>query len=316
VRRRLLVLVIIAIAVVAFQIATRPPTLSPREDTLAHWTFDRLRAWVAVRPSPTPGPASASATPKPTPTPPSVGRPRTPGDAVSRASGRIFLAFGFDDGTCSGTVITDRSRDVSLVLTAGHCVYELERSRFASAWLFVPGLALGEIPDCVARPTGCWTPRALLIEQAFVSAGTFNDEAVTHDIGIAVIDAGPAHDQLDQVAGNLPLADAPAAGDPVELVGYPGDRQDSGSGLTTCSGVLDEVPATSSSLVWAAACDMTGGSSGGAWLVDTSAGTPSIVSVTSAGVRDESRFGPVFDADTMALIDAAETATSNTVLAR
>ena len=315
-RRSLLFLAVIAIAFVAFQIATRPPTLSPLEQTMAHWTSDRLRAWVAVRPSPTPAPATASATPRPTPNPPSVGRPRTRDDAVSRASGRIFLAFGFDDGACSGTVITDRSRDVSLVLTAAHCVYELERSRFASDWLFVPGLALGEIPDCHARPTGCWTPRALLVEQAFVSADTFNGEAITHDIGIAVIDAGPAHDQLDEVAGNLPLADAPAVGHPVELVGYPGDRQYSGSALTVCSGALDEVPATSSSLVWAAACDMTGGSSGGAWVVDAAAGTPAIASVTSSGVRGESRFGPVFDADTMAMIAAAETATSNTVLAR
>jgi V8-like Glu-specific endopeptidase len=309
VRRRRLVLATIAVAVVAVGIATRPPPLSALDQTLTYWDQGRLQAWVALRPSPGPGAA-------PAPISPSVGRPRAASDAVSRASGRIFFSFGFDDSACSGTVLSDSDQGVSLVVTAAHCLYQQERSRFATNWLFVPGLAREEIPDCHARPTSCWTPRAMLVEKAYVDAGTFDDEAVVHDVGVAVIDGVPGLGQLDALAGSLPLADAPTAGEAVELVGYPGDRQYSGSALTVCTDILDRGPTTTSADVWGAACDMTGGASGGAWVVGAAAGRPAIVSVTSAGVRDEFLYAPVFDEETAALIAAAASATANTVLAR
>ena len=69
---------------------------------------------------------------------------------------------------------------------------------------------------------------------------------------------------------------------------------------------------SASSPIWVAACDMTGGASGGAWVIDAESGSPAIVSVTSAG-GGKFLAGPVFDADTTALITAAETATANTV---
>src|SRR5262245_34847323 len=37
-----------------------------------------------------------------------------------RIHGRLFLTFGASNASCSGTVVTSRSRDV--ILTAGHCV--------------------------------------------------------------------------------------------------------------------------------------------------------------------------------------------------
>ena len=98
-------------------------------------------------------PASASTAPQATP---------------CRGRRADFLGFASTDGACSGTVITDHSRDVSLVLD-GRALCLSARAEPWTDWLFVPGLALGEIPDSESSAHGCWTPRALLVEQAFVS---------------------------------------------------------------------------------------------------------------------------------------------------
>jgi V8-like Glu-specific endopeptidase len=306
-RRRLVLVPAFVVAVGVYAIISTPPKPSIREETLGHWTAQRLTAWVALR-----APGSSSATASPPGSGVNIGKPWGQDGLVARSSGRIFFAVAGDDSACSGTVLTDQRSDVSLVITAAHCVYDLQSDTFATDWLFVPGLAQGEIPDCQTRSLGCWTPNALLVEQAFVSAGTYNQIALRHDIGIAVIGPGPAKDQLDQAVGSLALADGSISdGEFVDLVGYPGDRQYSGSALTFCSGPMSQAGAS----IWAMECDMTGGASGGAWIARASTAAPVIASVTSGGTGGI-RAGPVFDADTAALILAAESATANTVLAR
>jgi V8-like Glu-specific endopeptidase len=308
VRRRLLLLAVVA-GIAVYALSGTSPKPSIRDETLAHWTIQRLRAWVALR-----APGDPSATASPTSGRADTGQPWSASGAIARSSGRIFSVMNGDDSACSGTVLTDRSADVSLVITAAHCVYDLEAFQFATDWLFVPGLAQGEIPDCGRRPLGCWTPKALLIERAFTSTGTFNQLAVRHDIGIAVIGPGPANDQLDQVAGGLALAPTSVSdGELIDLVGYPGDRQYSGSALTFCSGPMSQegLPGIA---IWALDCDMTGGASGGAWVTGGSTTDPMIASVTSGSVGGRTLVGPIFDPETNDLIAAAETATANTQL--
>jgi V8-like Glu-specific endopeptidase len=300
-----LLAVVIVVAIVLFAIISTPPKPSIRDETLAHWTTERLTAWVALR-----APGSSGTTASSPVSLGNVGQPWGQSDVIARSSGRIFSAVAGDDYACSGTVLTDTSAEISLVITAAHCVYDLQTDLFATDWLFVPGLAKGEIPDCRTRALGCWTSKAFLVEKGFVSAGTYNQTALRHDIGIAVIGPGPPQEQLDQVVGGLALADAAVSdGEFVDLVGYPGDRQYSGSALTFCSGPMSQAGAA-----WVIDCDMTGGSSGGAWIAKASSSAPVIASLTSGGTG-VIRAGPVFDDNTTALILAAETATANTVLA-
>ena len=117
-------------------------------DVRAYWTPERMREAI-----PLDGPAAGRV---------------APGDALARAAaeapdqeidpsldvtypyrihGRLFLRFGASNASCSGTVVTSRSRD--LILTAGHCVAEpvgLGASLFATNVIFVPGYRSGSAP--------------------------------------------------------------------------------------------------------------------------------------------------------------------------
>ena len=62
----------------------------------------------------------------------------TGGGKVKATTGKVLFTMGGVDYVCSGAVARDESATTSLILTAGHCVYDEAGGDFATNWRFVP----------------------------------------------------------------------------------------------------------------------------------------------------------------------------------
>lgn len=230
-------------------------------------------------------------------------------DDVYRLVGRALFNLDGTDYICSGTVVLDTDADTSLVLTAGHCVMENDRSTTATNWMFIPQFDSAPSYTCGSTTYGCWSGTSVYGDTEFLNAGGFNDAAVTHDWAfVRVGRGGTDNTQLDAL-GSFNL-DAPglALGSTVGAYGYPAAQRYKGKDLTYCQGPVSE-DSRSSNLTWGLACNMTGGSSGGGWIFgdakDDTRGT--LVSVNSYGYSDLAyMFGPKFNGETIDAYDAAK----------
>ncbi|HEX4751662.1 MAG TPA: hypothetical protein VH268_02100, partial [Solirubrobacterales bacterium] len=106
--------------------------------TRRFWTPARMRA---ARPVEAAAVAHASSlNPALTSTSETIADPTEPG---YRVNGAIFINEGFGYGRCSGTSVVSPNK--SVVITAGHCVYD-EGIWSDRKWVFVPGYHHGERP--------------------------------------------------------------------------------------------------------------------------------------------------------------------------
>jgi V8-like Glu-specific endopeptidase len=303
---------------------------------VAYWTPERMKAAKPrdfVRNAD--GSFSLAATPKAKPSGENKGKPggdtttstttvtgatwtlnETP---VNELTGKVYFQFTETDGwICSGTVVDDgRDSASSLVLTAGHCVYDQATQRFASNWLFIPDFDEAPTYTCSRTEYGCWTATELVAHAGFTSETKFTTKATLHDFAVAVVGSGGKDGvvpDLDAaVGGSYGLEiDGVAAGDTLSAFGYPAAKKYSGNVLTYCSGPITTDPYNSGQ-TWGLACDMTGGSSGGPWFtgIDTKSGSGGAVgSLNSYGYRGLTyMFGPKFDQNTRAVYETAKTGT-------
>jgi hypothetical protein len=183
-----------------------------------------------------------------------------PSAAEVRMHGKVFFSDPSDgnDYVCSGTAVT--SPNGSLVWTAGHCV-------FLFAWhtnfVFIPGYHNGdapfeEWPALYTSAPGSWV----------------NNNNVRQDVGVAVVDTDPVTGAtLTDSVGSRELAFNGVRDQAYVSYGYPANRQDNpdftGEREFTCavaSAADDPFDGGSGPLPLAIGCDMTGGSSGGAWV--------------------------------------------------
>ena len=229
--------------------------------------------------------------------------------------------MGGGDWICSGSVATDTRSGFSTVLTAGHCVVDSDTGEFATNWMFIPAFDLAPTYTCASATYGCWTATALVARREFATAGAFNDTAVTHDWGFAVVAGGGKQAnstaQLDTTVGGTFALDAStaAAGSTLTALGYPAAGKYHGKDLTYCQGPVGR-DAQTDNLTYSLACDMTGGSSGGPWLSNASAGygakLRSLNSYGYSGVRN--MYGPIFNSETTATYTTATGTTSGDIL--
>ena len=200
---------------------------------------------------------------------------------VYKATGKVYFQMNGSGWICSGTALQDTRANQSLVVTAGHCVYDEENgngslSGFATNWLFIPEFDSHPTYTCADTTYGCWTAQALVVNKGFATAGGFTTTATHYDWGFAVVGAG----------GKSGTASLEAT---VGTFNY-------------------------------AASSMTGGSSGGPWLsgFDTATGNSgTIKSLNSYGYSGQSNmYGPKFNADTSNTYGAANNTntTSNTIV--
>lgn len=170
-----------------------------------------------------------------------------------RTHGKVYFRQGGLDYVCSGTVIKSRTR--SLVITAGHCVYS-GLGGFAQNFMFVPAKRGGK------EPFGRWAARKLATTPQWRSR-----EDIRYDVGMATM-AKRGGKKIQQVVGARGIAFDRRGNQRFRAFGYPAAGRFDGQTPYSCRATQEGrdrsqgQPAPNR-----IDCDMTGGSSGGGWVI-------------------------------------------------
>ena len=189
---------------------------------------------------------------------------------------------------CSATAVISQNR--SVIFTAGHCVRL--NGLWAKKLVFVPAYQNGQ------RPFGSWVWDLIRIPGQWASRENDNFDYAT----VAMSPQGGV--RLTDAVGAAGLAWNQPRGVYFTLFGYPSNYFN-GEQLTGCdsSSFLGDDSGKGPSTV-GVTCDMSSGSSGGAWLVENSY----LNSVMSYGLtnRPELSFGPYFTGAANKLLEKSE----------
>jgi hypothetical protein len=244
----------------------------------------------------------------------------TADNAISNSSGKVLFALGSTYYVCSANVVNDNNTGGrSLIVTAGHCAYDETNGGYATNWVFIPDydaapapLSTSNTSYCASTKYGCWSAFALVNNTGFTSAGSFNQQATTHDFAFAVVGAGGKSGtaELDQTVPTQAIAyNTNAVGQQTYNFGYPAAGRYHGNDLVYCAG-KPTTDALNNNLTYGLGCNMTGGSSGGPWLTgfNTTTGTGTQVSLNSYGYSGiTAMYGPMFNGLTQQQFAVART---------
>jgi hypothetical protein len=171
----------------------------------------------------------------------------------TKATGGNFVCSGTVVNTANATSIGNRST----VWTAGHCVSD-GAGRFHLNWVFVPAYRDG------VRPFGTWTAKELNTRTEWHSFGNFEE-----DVAGAIVN--PLSGALLQ---NRVGAQGISFNQPYpqhwHSFGYPQDPPFNGNRQHVCAASYakqDNPNPRSGPLAIGIGCDMTGGASGGGWIL-------------------------------------------------
>jgi hypothetical protein len=167
-------------------------------------------------------------------------------------NGKVFFSDGGSNFVCSGTAVL--SANSSTVWTAGHCVHD-GASGFHTNWAFVPAYADG------SRPYGTWTARTLLTTSGWANGGDFS-----FDVGAAVVNT-QGGSTLTSTVGGRNIAFNYNRSQTYAAHGYPAAPPFNGQRLWVCTSPLRYNDNSANPPTMGIDCDMTGGSSGGGWIV-------------------------------------------------
>jgi V8-like Glu-specific endopeptidase len=242
-------------------------------------------------------------------------------DEMARVTGRVYFAFGRSAYICSGSVIRDANRaGYATVLTAAHCTYDQKRQRFATQWMFIPDFDVAPTYTCANTFLGCWNAVSIVTRSEFTSSRKLTANSLQHDWAFVVVGGGgkTGTSQLDAAvnlsSGQTGLQLAAASqnnGTTVTAIGYPAGAPYNGQNLTYCQGPVGR-DTNLGNATYKLSCLMTGGSSGGPWVLNGGQGfNASATSLNSYGYTgDDNMYGPIFGSDTLATFDLAQTKTS------
>jgi V8-like Glu-specific endopeptidase len=199
-------------------------------------------------------------------------------------NGVVFIVIGNGGlGRCSATSVN--APNLSVVLTAGHCVHQ-GRHWFDHKWVFVPGYHYG------IRPFGVFAARWLGSTPGWVSSENEN-----FDVGAAVVSPNERGQKLAAAVGAAGIAWNLSPRQVFDVYGYPVEEPFDGATLRSCLQTPFEGHDITSFLSpgpldLAVQCNVTGGASGGGWLI---AGN-TLNGITTNGYSDDptSDFGPYF----------------------
>jgi V8-like Glu-specific endopeptidase len=232
---------------------------------------------------------AAVAVPKPYNTPP------------DRLNGKVFFTKMYQgipvaDYVCSGTVINAPGR--SLVWTAGHCIHGGPGYDGHANWMFIPAYSSnynGEQPYGQFHAIGLWT-----------TAGWANSGNMSYDVGLAIVGRNSKGKRLSEAtSGGQGLWFGVSSYQNWSAFGYPAaapfigwDQYRCNSGTTGFDNPPGAGPNTTE-----INCDMTGGSSGGGWLINMDHdGWGYVNSVVSYRYNDDDvMYGPYHGATALAL---------------
>lgn len=202
---------------------------------------------------------------------------------------------GFGDYSCSATVISSGSD--SVLMTAGHCVYDFNAG-FAKRVAFAPAFHRGD------TPFGVWSAADLVAPRQW-QRGNYNYDYATvrlrksegQAVGAVVGEQGVAFEQPRQQS--------------FQAIGYPFNRGGA-ERMWNCVGEFAGVDPrgnrTSGEADNAIGCDMKQGASGGGWFIVDSAGSQFLNSVTSFGYKNFKKviFGPYLTKKVRQVVNAAD----------
>jgi V8-like Glu-specific endopeptidase len=182
------------------------------------------------------------------------------------------------------------SGNESTVWTAGHCVHGGGAgATFATNWMFVPAYKDG------ARPYGNFVASKLFTTDRWASSRDFGV-----DLGAAKV-AGSGASLTDTIGGRG-IAFDQARQQTYRSYGYPAASPFNGQRLWYCEAAPTYTDSSASPATMGIPCDMTGGSSGGGWVVGSN--VLSVNSYTYKSVRNV-MFGPYQSAAARTLYTAA-----------
>ena len=235
-----------------------------------------------------------------------MGRPYT--DLPDRLNGKVFFSDGASDYVCSGTVVNSNNKD--MVDTAGHCVSN-GTGTFYQDWVFVPAYS-SSVTGCTTVdecfPFGMWPARTLTTRAEWHESSNFKQ-----DYGYALLNTLDGRHIADYLGGQGSAFNE-SRHQVWTDVGYPQEAPFNGFDQDQCvSGrIADDDPTSGAgSLTIAIDCNLTGGASGGGWLIELSQssglgylnGHNSYRYTSGPFANPDTMYGPYYGDDAFALFD-------------
>ncbi len=217
-----------------------------------------------------------------------------------RTVGKVFMTQHGTNYVCSGSSVQSAPRQV--VFTAGHCLND-GRGGSSSHWstnvIFVPARRNG------SNPYGKFSATKLWAMDGWVTSGDFGWDQAVFSVG-----KNSKGKTLQSQVGSLGIAWNQERIQHWDLFGYPAESPFSGERPVTCGAshaVDDAISATGYDPI-GVGCDMTGGSSGGPWILALGRGNY-INGLVSYGYADlpGAIYGPYFSTATNTLRCSAAT---------
>lgn len=288
-----LLALVLTVALAAPAAAAKRNPKTPQE-TSAYWTSERMKdAKPRDRAKPGGGGGGAGGGAKDWSR---TAVPLTAGQYAgeNRKNGKVFFTIDGANYVCSGTAV-DASAGVNLVWTAGHCVTD-GPGHEASNFMFVPGYNNGQ------EPNGRWAFTSLDAAPGWEAQGA---DRFRYDVGAArVTNTTNASATFTGTIGTRPIAFGQnPTGKRLVSYGYPASGKFNGQTQYLCASPFRRWDGVALLDPMQISCDMTGGSSGGGWMLDANsnsvadAGEP-LVSVNSYGYSFEktTMYGPYMPA--------------------
>lgn len=229
-----------------------------------------------------------------------VPRPYT--NAPDRLNGKVFFTDSGRDFVCSGTAL--RSQNRSVVWTAGHCVHGGRGRGFVEHWQFVPAYSSASQHDA---PYGTWQAQELLASRQWVTSRNFR-----FDLGAAVVERIDGRTLVGMIGGQG-ITFNRSRTQRWSAFGYPAEGRFDGDDQYRCNSKTtgSDSPGGPGPSTIRIRCDMTGGSSGGGWLIDLGSrggGLGYLNGVNSYGYEDDpnQEYGPYFGKGARRLYNRAE----------
>ena len=205
-----------------------------------------------------------------------------------RTAGKVFFSRGLFDYECSGAVVSSPTR--SLVLSAGHCAYvEGPTGGYGTNWMFVP--AYSKRNGMIHLPFGKWPAVSLHATQGSADSALVAGDS-RYDVSAEILAKRHGKAIQDVVGARTPRFNANREAT-YDAIGYPAEGQFNGNTEFECRSPLERSDARGGQpATLGIACDMTGGSSGGGWIVKNRY----IESVTSYSYNNDpdTLYGPYF----------------------
>lgn len=209
-----------------------------------------------------------------------------PTTAESRVHGVVLLSLGiFGYGRCSGTAV--RSPNKSVVITAAHCLNRGPDNWFPGEAAFVPAYRYGQ------RPFGVFPVRWIDTTKQWRAS----DGSPNYDVGAMVVGRNGSGQLLGEAVGGTKIAWNLKRNQSYAVHGYPAEEPFDGETQRVCDatryfGHDPHSVGYPGPLNLAVGCGVTGGASGGGWLIDGD----TLNGVTSYGYFDQESpdYGPYF----------------------